>query len=156
MVVALDGRLDSTFCGVVGESAVAVIEHQVVGPVVERKAHSRGEKEVLVTVVVEIAHGNAPGPQRLQSDLLGELFKGSLVGGPEKGIAEQHLAAAEGQGVGPPLLGLDQLVVLLLHRSEDRSELFLCRIGSQLQRSVAEIQPHPHVRMHVDDEDIQS
>src|SRR5207247_9491769 len=66
-VNAADWWLDAQDVGPVAERAVAVVHHQLVGPVVVGIAHPRRDEHVLVAVIVEVARGRPPRPARLEA-----------------------------------------------------------------------------------------
>src|SRR5262249_44662758 len=74
-VLASRRWLNALAAGSIGEGPIAVVHHEGVRPVGERKAHAGRKKHVLVTVIVEVAGHDAPRPERLDARLVGYLLE---------------------------------------------------------------------------------
>src|SRR5439155_11084915 len=86
------------------EGAVALVSLQVIRPVPEGVAHAGRNEDILPAVVIEIADGDPPGPERLQAGLIGDLLEPVLAEVLEEGVAEKDLVVMDLEEVGEELL----------------------------------------------------
>src|SRR5437867_4351022 len=78
--------------------AVLVQQHGIYS-VAKTKAHAGGNENIFEAVGIQVADADAPGPQRLGSDLPGDLLKTALSAISVKGIAENIVGGALQIGV---------------------------------------------------------
>ena len=145
-VVAEGDVIEAPLHALLAEGAVALVEEQRVGPPLPGKAHARGDEEVQVAVVVQVAVLSAPGPERLEPRSLALVLEVAAPVVHQQRVAVDHDAVLRQRLEQHQVLGAEVVV------EEPEGRGVAHGRADVLER---EVHVHPHVRVHVDDEDVQ-
>src|SRR4051812_33930358 len=109
-----------------------------------------------MAIVVDGAGPNSPGPEGLQSGGDDALLELAMAQVSVERIAEQHLVVILAiHGEGSLLLGDESRIVLVGGRTGGRVKARVLRLLRRFQRALARVESHPHVRVHIDDEQVE-